>query len=186
MRRSRYSSAKSAGSTTAPNGLSKSFMERANQAAFWEAWVGAVLARAGLYTLHHPFPADGGDYPFEWDLDVGVTAMDSDMHPVEVKGLSTTFTSPLDYPFQEVLVCSKNSWNRKWGDSNELGRDFLLVSAKTGGIIWVPKGTLCSPKQVTDKTRNETYYSMATDRGNLKFLHDYIEKVSHAEAFTGT
>ena len=51
------------------------FASRANEAAFWEAWVGAVLSRCGLYTVHHPFtlakhPGEVASYAHTWDLDV--------------------------------------------------------------------------------------------------------------------
>jgi len=48
-----------------------SFDGRLNEGAYWEAWVGACLARCNLYTLHHPSVANGDQmWDLSWDLDV--------------------------------------------------------------------------------------------------------------------
>lgn len=166
-----------------PKTLSPSFKRRANEAAFWEAWVGAVLARAGLYTLHHPFAADGGDqHAYSWDLDVS-THDDLGIGkpwglPVECKSLSLTFNNPDDYPFERALVCSFNSHNRKWPGAVETQRDFLLISRETGSIIWIPTGSPIDIVKVADRTRGdkvENYKAVQTSRDNLRPLWDFVE-----------
>ncbi len=160
-----------------PKGISPSFRKRAGYAPFWEAWVGSVLARANFYTIHHPFPADGGDqHGLSWDLDVAVDD-DGPWTKVEVKALNIEFNSPSDYPFKTALICSRNSWERKWGNVTNLPRDFLLVSQSTGSIIWVPIGVPASPVSGTDRERNEPFVSMSTETKNLKQVWDFIEHV---------
>lgn len=166
-------------------GLSESFKARANEAAYWEAWVGSVLSRAGLYTLHHPFPADGGDYPLSWDLDVGVTGLEGDMHPVEVKSVSISFHNAEDYPFDDALVCSHNSWEKKWPQSIYTKRDFLFVSNKTGSILWLPKFKEVSTKKQLDKVRGETYLVKYTSKKNLKELYEFVETIKERKAMSG-
>ncbi len=164
--------------------VSQSFRDRADSAAFYEAWVGSVLARAGLYTVHHPFLIDGKDHGETWDLDV------SSDNPrcwcekygglikrnVEVKSLSVSFENAQQYPYETVLVCSQNSWLRKWPAKDTVQRDFLLVSKPTGCICWIPAG---SPVElgvlVTDKSRNETYLAVQTNKGQLRPLQDFVE-----------
>jgi hypothetical protein len=166
-------------------GVSESFKARANEAAYWEAWVGSVLSRAGLYTLHHPFPANGGDYPLSWDLDVGVTGMEGDMHPVEVKAVSLSFHNAGDYPFEEALICSHNSWEKKWPGDSWTRRDFLFVSNKTGSILWLPTGTEVGTRKQLDKVRNETYLVKHTSKKNLKELYEFVEAVKERKAMSG-
>lgn len=166
-----------------PSSVSPSFRKRANEAAFWEAWVGTVLARAGLYTLHHPFVADGGDYhALSWDLDVSVDGLNPPIAagpwiPLECKSLSLTFTCPEDYPYDTVLICSANSWGRKWPSATDTMRDFLFISRETGNILWLPKGAPAKMKKTTDTTRGESYNVMYTDSRNLSPLIDFIDYV---------
>lgn len=172
-------------------GVSKSFQDRADSAAFYEAWVAAVLSRAGLYTLHHPFKIDGQDHSQSWDLDVGihhpetlhydhvdVRSLRSSLIPVEVKSLSLTFLNPDTYPFNDVLVCSQSSWMRKWPGKGTTQRDFLLVSRPTGSIIWIPKNTpVTLGHEVHDKSRNELYKAVKTTKGYLRPLADFCESL---------
>lgn len=175
-------------------GVSPSFRARADSAAFYEAWVGAVLARAGLYTIHHPFVADGGEYHGQtWDLDVYKEPLDltwsnvdvrslgsSSLIPVEVKSLSLTFYNPDTYPFDDVLVCSQNSWLKKWPGKNTVQRDFLMVSRPTGSLVWVPKGTpVTLGVDVFDSTRREAYKAVKTGREYLRPLADFVEMVEN-------
>ncbi len=163
--------------------VSQSFIDRADGAAFYEAWVGAVLARAGLYTVHHPFLIDGKDHGHTWDLDVcavdpcrsggGLT-----ITSVEIKSLSLSFERPASYPYENVLVCSQNSWLRKWAGKDTVQRDFLLVSKPTGAIIWVPTGSKVElGVEVTDRSRNETYKAVQVNKGSLRPLQDFIESL---------
>ncbi len=164
--------------------VSQSFRDRADSAAFYEAWVGSVLARAGLYTVHHPFLIDGKDHGHTWDLDVSAedpSGWASDyggftLTNVEVKSLSVSFENAAGYPYETVLVCSQNSWIRKWPGKDAVQRDFLLVSKPTGCICWIPAG---SPVElgvlVTDKSRNETYLAVQTNKQHLRPLQDFVE-----------
>ncbi len=163
-------------------GVSQSFIDRADSAAFYEAWVATVLTRGGLYVLHYPFVIDGKDHSQSYDLEVFRDIPCGDWGgelchgtSVEVKSLSLTFTCPEDYPFPEVLLCSQSSFNKKWPGRDYTMRDFLLVSRKTGSIVWVPTMTQVGVKTVTDKTRNETYQAMTVNQSALSTLQDFVE-----------
>lgn len=170
-----------------PTMLSNDFRERADSAAFYEAWVGAVLSRAGLWTLHHPFTiAESAEevtgYAQTWDLDVG--SYDVQSHygvwgtPVEVKSVNLTFHNVDTYPHPRVLVCSQASWERKWVKADRTLRDFLFVSRPTGCILWLPHGTLVEMnKLVTDPHRDQTYKAVDADAELLRPLSDFVEKV---------
>lgn len=171
--------ARIAGSLNYPK-VSASFQERANQAAFWEAWVGAVLSRAGLTTVHYPFVVDGGEYHgTTWDLDVSTDS--GKRVPLECKALSLSFTRPDDYPFSDALVCSKSSWDKKWPGETATCRDFLMISMVTGSILWLPSGSPVRFGTVTDTTRGHTYGVVKALRSNLLPLFNMIEFI-HEEA----
>ena len=167
-------------------GVSKSFLDRADSAAFYEAWVGAVLARAGLYTLHHPFVADGGDYHGQtWDLDVHPREPYGDYDgcinwkaSVECKSLSLTFYNTDTYPFDDVLVCSQNSWLKKWPGKDKTQRDFLLISRPTGSVVWLPVSSpVVLGVDVVDRTRGEAYKAVQAQKTSLRDLADFVEMV---------
>lgn len=167
--------------------VSESFRNRADSAAFWEAWVGACLTRGGLYVVLQPWEIDGKDHSqnydlrvfkdFPWSIDESDAGLD-----VEVKSLSLEFNNPDDYPYDEVLVCSKNSFDRKAGRHNlyNLYTDFFLVSVETGSILWLPEGTEIGTKTVTDRERDETYQSVTCRKKDLRYLSDFIEKVKNS------
>lgn len=163
------------------NYISESFKQRADSAAFFEAWVGAMLARSNIYTVHHPFTlaAEAGHslafYAHSWDLDVSPD--NKVFAPVEVKSVNLRFTEPNDYPHLGVLVCSDASWRKKWPDSDITQRDFLMVSRITGGIVWLPKGTDTGITQMEDKTRGEKYACRTTHKVGLKPLRDFVHNV---------
>lgn len=170
-------------------GVSQSFIDRADSAAFYEAWVGATLSRAGLYTLHHPFKIDGKDHGQTWDLDVGAYPPSlvysdhkqpvEDMTPVEVKSVNLSFHDRHSYPFEMLLICSQNSWQRKWPGRDKTQRDFLFVSRKTGAILWLPKGVCVElGVEVVDMGRSEVYKAVRTHKGYLRPLADFVEEVS--------
>lgn len=161
-------------------GISESFKTRANEAAFWEAWVGSVLSRANLYTIHFPFAADGKDnHALSWDLSVATT-WDGPYIPVECKSLSAEFLGPDSYPYERVLTCSLNSWTKKWGKNRETQRDFLFISKPTGCIVWLPTGVTVTETKVTDRSRGETYGSLQCDRKALRPFFDFIEHVKES------
>lgn len=170
---------------TSSFGISEGFRRRADSAAFYEAWVGSVLARAGLYTVHHPFTLANGKgdiakYRLTWDLDVSATPPNGDANclSVEVKSSSKTFSSVGNYPEKAVLVCSQNSFMRKWPKSEQTGRDFLHVSRPTGSILWLPKGTKVTMGiEVYDPSRKEVYKAVAAQRNQLCELWQFVEYV---------
>lgn len=166
-------------------GVSDSFRGRADAAAYWEAWVGAVLSRAGLYTEHYPFYITDGpggiDYSQTWDLNVAnepVAHAGFGSVQVEVKSVNLEFTSVRNYPRPDVMVCSQNSFLRKWPGRGTVGRDFLFVSRITGNVVWLPKDSPISVGHVThDRTRNEVYKTVHARRSDLRDLVDFIEEV---------
>ena len=165
------------------NGVSPSFRFRADSAAYWEAWVAAVLARAGLYTLHHPFLIDNLDHSQSVDLDVfrnypGIVE-DCGQTPLEIKSLSLEFNNSSDYPYEDVLVCSQSSFLKKWPGKEGIGRDFMLVSTVTGAMVWVPTGTRVGFKEVMDKSRNECKPTAYCQKAELRELGDFISKVKY-------
>ncbi len=177
--------------------VSQSFRDRADSAAFYEAWVGAVLTRAGLYVTLHPFEIDGKDHGKSWDLDVFVEpghlisdrrkikslskprgSVRTEAVPVEVKSLSLKFHNVDDYPFGTVIVCSQNNFLRKWPGKQQTQRDFLLVSTRTGSIVWIPKHTAVTlGHDVLDGTRNELYKTVVVNKRQLCPFQDFIEYV---------
>lgn len=169
------------------NGLSKSFMERANEAAFWEAWVGAILSRAGLYTVHHPFTlADGAEklseYANTWDLDVSAgnpcNLEDACELPVEVKSMNKTFTCPEDYPYDDLLVCSQASFQRKWPGMDHTCRDFLFVSRYSGAVLWLPAGApVTLNHEQWDHDRGEVYRVVKADKSQLRDISAFVAYV---------
>lgn len=159
-----------------------SFHNRADIGAFWEAWVGAVLARAGLFTIHYPFIVDGKDHSTTWDLEVldGHPAYCTKPTTVEVKSRDVLFTCPEDYPFEAVNVCSLNSFQAKWPGSDKLGRDFLLVSQRTGAVLWLPEGSRIEVSEAWDGEQQRQFKIVQCPDTALRTLADFVEKVKDA------
>lgn len=166
------------------NAISESFKERADSSAFYEAWVGAMLSRAGLYTLHHPFTlmAETGNpasfYANTWDIDVRIPGSEVFV-PVEVKSVNLRFTLPNDYPHLGCLVCSYSSFSKKWPGELTTKRDFLMVSRSTGAIIWLPWGTPIGLQQVTDKSRGESYECVSADKSYLMPFESFVTAIKN-------
>ena len=162
-------------------GINSSFRKRADSACFYEAWVGAVLARAGLCTTHMPFTVaktedEVSSYAGTWDLVVYEPGKIR-MTQVEVKSTNRSFDTPGNYPHDPVLVCSKSSFLNKWPGSSVTGRDFLFVSRETGAILWLPKRSPVEPYWTYDKSRDHKYETMASKRSNLRDLMAFIDMV---------
>ncbi len=167
--------------------VSESFARRADSACFYEAWVASVLARAGLWTIHHPFTLAKSSESFaamgqSWDLDVSKNQPGPILSlpgvSVEVKSLSNSFHNPSDYPYQSVLVCSQKSFIKKWPGRDRIGRDFLFASRDTGAILWLPKGSpVTLGNEVYDKGRGELYLTVTSDKSLLLGLSHFIEMV---------
>ena len=168
--------------------ISESFKRRADSAAFFEAYVAAKLSRAGLWVLHHPFTLaseTGRDrLSYAQSVDLTVSAKERGIQPcgdfldVEAKSSGVSFEdNPDSYPKPSILVCSSVSWVRKWGYTEFTERDFLFVSRKTGGILWLPKAVRCKERLVTDRTRNEHYVAMEAPVTQLLHLEQFVRMV---------
>jgi hypothetical protein len=172
----------------------QTFQSRADPAAFWEAWVAAVLKRRGLYVVQHPFqtteelgkPAE--HWAHTWDLDVAIDWPDAPATywarlPAEVKSQSLQFLKPRDYPERDdagkgMLVCSQNSWVKKWGHKNHVQRDFLFVSMRSGAVLWLPTGSpVTLGVKTVDRTRNEHYLTVRTSPSLLRTVDEYVASV---------
>ena len=164
---------------TKKNYISESFKQRADASAFFEAWVGAMLSRANLFTLHHPFTlaSETGNpvsfYAHTWDIDVAADLLRMWV-PVEVKSVNLKFWEPNDYPHLGLLVCSDASWQKKWPGADVVQRVFLMVSRESGGIVWLPKGAAVTRKMVKDPSRGEEYLCVASHKSELRKLADFV------------
>jgi hypothetical protein len=168
---------------TRKNYISESFKQRADASAFFEAWVGAMLSRGNLFTLHHPFTlaSETGNpvsfYAHTWDIDVTVDSERGPWLPVEVKSVNLKFHEPNDYPHLGLLVCSDASWQKKWPGAEVVQRDFLMVSRETGGIVWLPKGAPVTRKTVKDPSRGEEYLCVASHKVELRSFSAFVQYV---------
>jgi hypothetical protein len=165
--------------------VSQSFRGRADEAAFFEAYVAAMCTREGLYCLCHPWAIDGEDHGETWDLDFseqedafnGVTDSAS-VIKAEVKSLNVPFATAMDYPYPTILVCSMNSWNRKWPGTDITSRDFLFVCRKTGCIAWLPSGTPVEITEIEDRERRGYIQkTMVAASANLRSFEDFVNYV---------
>lgn len=160
--------------------LSESFKARANTACFWEAWVGACIARMGLYTRHAPLVLDGK--PGASDLAVcGDFWGDKDdiWTDVEVKSSNLTFNNAADYPKDPVLVCSFNGWQRKrkyFNTPSALDINHLIVSRITGAIVWVPANAEVGFSETYDNDRGELYKTVTIKKSDLRDFIDFVEQ----------
>ncbi len=163
------------------------FSGRLERGAFWEAWVGAVLSRAGMYTTHLPSHIDRNkDFSESWDLEVQHCDSGS-LTPVlsEVKSLSLPFHNVDDYPFETVLVCAQDSWTKKWPGKDTVQRDFLLVSNVTGSILWIPTGTKVQlGHPVHDRNRNYSYKCAVVNKSQLRPFADFVDMLRSGEHVT--
>lgn len=158
-----------------PNFRSKSFMERADDAAFWEAWVATVLCRSGLDVIHQSFKIGEEHYHPE-RTDLHVIKQNDRSVPVEVKSSRMHFTGPNDYPDNEVFACSESSYKRKGNNiPYTLYCDFLIVSKQTGNIVWIPRGTFLEFRKSFDSSRQETFTALYATRKSVCNLANFIE-----------
>ncbi len=161
--------------------FSKSFLQRADEACFFEAYVGASLARNGLYVIHQPMGLGLYHDPLKslsWDLEVAANGMLDPVLPLECKSRSVGFSGPEDYPHQDVRVCSQKWFLKNWPGSDTLGRDFILVSQKTFGMVWVPAGTAVTMgREILDNERNEVFKVVEVQKKDLKSFQQYVDNV---------
>lgn len=161
--------------------FSKSFLQRADAACFWESYVSAVLARNGLYVLHEPMHLGEFHDPLKSttsDIHVGPTADLALQWDVEIKSRNLYWTCPEDYPFDSVRVCSQSWFLKNWPGYDTTGRDFLFVSQKTGGIVWLPMGSKVTlGEEVVDHERNELYKCVTAHIDQLMSLEQFVAEV---------
>lgn len=162
--------------------VSDSFRKRADPAAFWEAWVGATLARKGLYAQHHPFVVDGSSsHDQSWDLDVSrglispkPSLISFPVIPVECKSIGRAFNGPKDFPYDNPIVCSQNSWNKKWPGRDYTVRDFLFISTETGAVVWLPcMSQVTFGHETFDSKRDELFKAVRTDKSRIRSLDEF-------------
>lgn len=158
--------------------FSKSFLARADEACFWESYVGAALAREGLYVLHEPMHLGERNDPAKsltCDLHVGLTESMDPSLDLEVKSRRTRFNSPDDFD-RPVTVCSQSWFLKNWPGHDSLGRDFLLVSSTTTAIVWVPALTpVTLGVEVLDRDRNELYKTVTVEPGWVMGLTEFLD-----------
>ena len=162
--------------------VSKAFRDRADTAAFMEAWVGMVLSRNGLHVLLHPFTYnDGKDHTHSWDLDV---CQDRQLeYPVacEVKSTSHRFTGESD--FQDMsgpntaFICSAGSYSKKYQNSPYTVREWLMVSKQTGSVVWVPAGSEVMFTEIVDPQRGP-FNGVVVRKGKLRSIVEFVEMVN--------
>lgn len=153
--------------------VSESFRARADMAAFWEAWVGATMTRAGFEVRLMPWQIDGKDHSTTWDLELNMNFV---YWSVEVKSLTTRFTKASDYPYDPVLICSQNNFLKKSKDGRT-PRPYFLVSRLTGSIVVVPSGLdVGMNHEVLDHKRNEFYKCVTAAKSQLIDLQDWIDE----------
>jgi hypothetical protein len=161
--------------------VSQSFRGRADEAAFFEAYVAAMCTREGLYATCHPWAIDGEDHGETWDLDLYGSKsnyFDGECISAEVKSLNVPFATAMDYPYPTILVCSMNSWNRKWPGTDITSRDFLFVCRKTGCIAWLPAGTPVEVTEIEDRERRGYIQkTMCAASANLRSFEDFVNYV---------
>jgi hypothetical protein len=164
--------------------LSESFRGRADEACFWEAYVASKLAREGLYVTMNPFSLGEVADPEKatsWDLDVFVNP--DIAYPVEVKSRNLSFTDkPHQFPFEDVNVCSQNFFLKNWPGYDCTGRDFMMVSTRTGGLLWLPAGSkVCMGKEVFDSDRGEAFRVVTAKRELLRQYAEFAQLVRSDE-----
>jgi hypothetical protein len=171
--------------------FSQSFLNRADEAAFWEAYVGAVLARAGLYVVHNPMKlGEFHDPACSTQSDLGVYQAHPDSvefeleagTQIEVKSRNIRFTSPEDYKCDDVRVCSESWFRKNWGSYEKFARDFFLVSQQTGAIVWVPAGThAVFGKEIRDNERNESFKIVQCHKSDLRTVEEFVKSLEHGK-----
>lgn len=156
--------------------LSQSFKDRADEACFWEAWVATLIARQGFRCTHMDFHVgEEADPEKATSFDLIISGLPTLLY-LDVKSKNLTFdASPSNFPYKTINVCSENFANRNFGDPSKLGRHFLIVSQRTGYILWLPRETPLRTRMVIDGTRSEAFQCMAADRDKLKSFKEFIE-----------
>ena len=142
------------------------FLDRLDSAAFWEAWVASRIARAGLKVTMNP-AAD--------DLPPDLTVVDpiSEMNriAVEIKSRNLSFTSPDDYPYATVNLCSESYYKRTLSHP----RHYLSVSQDTGAIVWVPNWVKLHAGVGVDGPRKQVFGVMFANRNELRSFEAFLE-----------
>jgi hypothetical protein len=144
----------------------KAFDRRLDKASYWEAYVSAVLARAGFWVLHAPIiQADSFDIT---TADLVVSNQEATWHQeLEVKGCVEHSQE------NEVFVCSEASWVRKYGKVDSLPVPYVLVDSN-GDIRFFPRGTQVQTALQYDKGRQELFAAKKAWIGYRRPLADLI------------
>lgn len=173
--------------------ITKSFVDRCDTAAYWEAYVAGLLSRLGLDVIHPALTIAGPDDKLEdfygsSDLVVGY-ALDSGMDldgaaigfnavaSVEVK--SSTKTLAENQKYDRTLVCSQNAWKRKFGDGiTGVPKKYAFVFISSDGHTRVlPPESTVGVRRVFDKSRCEVYQCMDCDSKDLITLEEWVEQI---------
>jgi hypothetical protein len=117
-----------------------------------------------------------GENPMDYvdDGDLFITKDDGPRKRIEVKGLSTQFTGPMDWPYDSTLVSNKAAVDRGAGDVDA----YILVSADMDHIMVIYSKTKehWFTKTLTPKTtgKPEEFYSCPLE-------HVIFTKISKGE-----
>lgn len=154
--------------------LSQSFCDRADRAAFWEAWVSATLRRCGLYVLSGPFglaqtQAEKDEYANRYDLEVSADGLFC--CPVEVKSCYA--------PKERVMVSSLLNWQKKSKKSDVTTTHFLSVCTRDGEIVWFPKGTPVLIETMHDISRNEIFKCVTVSWYSGRPVEDFVSEIKN-------
>lgn len=168
--------------------LAPSFLARQEEAMFWEAYVGARLAKEGLYVVHEPMHL--GEYydPLKGltcDLRVSpwppVSCLPVELLDVEVKSRQRYFHKPADLG-QNVFICNQQWFLNNFPGYSTLGRDFLLVSKVTGHILWAAEGTeVTMGVDMYDDERQLAYKGVTVRTSDLGDFSGFVTKVREME-----
>ncbi len=151
---------------------SKSFLQRADSAAFWEAYVASKIAREGfnvtIMESHH------GEYIKPEKL----TSYDMEVHispemslPIEVKSRKYL---DMEVSKENIWVCNKKFFDRCWPGWDVIGRDFIFVNSRDSHMLWLPAGTPVGLGAEHDRSRNETFEVVTVPTNTLKPFRDFI------------
>lgn len=169
--------------------FSKSFLSRVDEGAFWESFVATILCRNGLYVLHNPFQLGECSDPIAattCDLVVGYSPILDPSWDVEVKSKKKSFSDPSDLWGEELLLCSQSWFLKNFPGYDSTGRDFLIVSAATQEILWVPYGTPVKlGVEVVDNQRGEVYKAVTVDPYAICTLPEFVNHVKFHEGKHG-
>lgn len=133
-------------------GMKRTFDERLDEGAFWEAYVASKFTREGFHVLLGPMHR-GKWNEFANSIDLQISqGRPGTIQDVEVKGSYPRVQDDL------MLVCSESSFDNKAKGKMELYAHFVFASPKTGKLYCVLQGTpIVRGLTHTDSERGKTY-----------------------------